>query len=75
MARSLKKGPFADASLLKKVDAMNAAVPSSKSANAVLSVRTKSLTLPWISSGIASKAVSLFASGMSFPSSVSASPV
>ena len=24
MARSLKKGPFADASLLKKVDAMNA---------------------------------------------------
>ena len=23
MARSLKKGPFADASLLKKVDAMN----------------------------------------------------
>ena len=25
MARSLKKGPFADASLLKKVDAMNEA--------------------------------------------------
>ena len=25
MARSLKKGPFADSSLLKKVDAMNAA--------------------------------------------------
>ena len=25
MARSLKKGPFADASLLKKIDAMNAA--------------------------------------------------
>ena len=25
MARSLKKGPFADASLLKKVDVMNAA--------------------------------------------------
>ena len=25
MARSLKKGPFADKSLLKKVDAMNAA--------------------------------------------------
>ena len=25
MARSLKKGPFADQSLLKKVDAMNAA--------------------------------------------------
>ena len=25
MGRSLKKGPFADASLLKKVDAMNAA--------------------------------------------------
>ena len=25
MARSLKKGPFADESLLKKVDAMNAA--------------------------------------------------
>ena len=25
MARSLKKGPFADASILKKVDAMNAA--------------------------------------------------
>ena len=25
MARSLKKGPFADAHLLKKVDAMNAA--------------------------------------------------
>ena len=25
MARSLKKGPFADASLLKKVEAMNAA--------------------------------------------------
>ena len=25
MARSLKKGPFADVSLLKKVDAMNAA--------------------------------------------------
>ena len=25
MARSLKKGPFADASLLKAVDAMNAA--------------------------------------------------
>ena len=25
MARSLKKGPFADASLLKKVDALNAA--------------------------------------------------
>ncbi|MDE7249714.1 MAG: 30S ribosomal protein S19, partial [Lachnospiraceae bacterium] len=24
MSRSLKKGPFADASLLKKVDAMNA---------------------------------------------------
>ena len=24
MARSLKKGPFADASLMKKVDAMNA---------------------------------------------------
>ena len=24
MARSIKKGPFADASLLKKVDAMNA---------------------------------------------------
>ena len=24
MARSLKKGPFADASLLKKVEAMNA---------------------------------------------------
>ena len=24
MGRSLKKGPFADASLLKKVDAMNA---------------------------------------------------
>ena len=24
MARSLKKGPFADASLLKKVDALNA---------------------------------------------------
>ena len=24
MARSLKKGPFADASLLKKIDAMNA---------------------------------------------------
>ena len=28
MARSLKKGPFADQSLLKKVDAMNAAVVS-----------------------------------------------
>ena len=28
MARSVKKGPFADASLLKKVDAMNAAAPS-----------------------------------------------
>lgn len=31
MARSIKKGPFADASLLKKVDAMNEAgtsVPS-----------------------------------------------
>ena len=27
MARSLKKGPFADAHLLKKVDAMNAAGP------------------------------------------------
>ena len=26
MARSLKKGPFADASLLKKVDAMNQSV-------------------------------------------------
>ena len=26
MARSLKKGPFADASLLKKVDAMNACI-------------------------------------------------
>ena len=26
MARSLKKGPFADASLLKKVDALNASV-------------------------------------------------
>ena len=25
MSRSLKKGPFADASLLKKIDAMNAA--------------------------------------------------
>ena len=25
MARSVKKGPFADASLLKKVEAMNAA--------------------------------------------------
>ena len=25
MARSIKKGPFADASLLKKIDAMNAA--------------------------------------------------
>ncbi len=25
MARSLKKGPFADASLLKKIEAMNAA--------------------------------------------------
>ena len=25
MARSLKKGPFADASLLKKIDALNAA--------------------------------------------------
>ena len=25
MARSVKKGPFADASLLKKIDAMNAA--------------------------------------------------
>ena len=25
MARSIKKGPFADASLLKKVDAMNEA--------------------------------------------------
>ena len=25
MARSLKKGPFADESLLKKIDAMNAA--------------------------------------------------
>ena len=25
MARSLKKGPFADASLLKKIDAMNTA--------------------------------------------------
>ena len=25
MARSLKKGPFADASLLKKIDTMNAA--------------------------------------------------
>ena len=25
MSRSLKKGPFADASLLKKVDALNAA--------------------------------------------------
>ena len=25
MARSLKKGPFADAHLLKKVDALNAA--------------------------------------------------
>ena len=25
MARSLKKGPFADASILKKVDALNAA--------------------------------------------------
>ena len=24
MARSVKKGPFADASLLKKIDAMNA---------------------------------------------------
>ena len=24
MARSIKKGPFADASLLKKIDAMNA---------------------------------------------------
>ena len=24
MSRSLKKGPFADASLLKKIDAMNA---------------------------------------------------
>ena len=29
MARSLKKGPFADAHLLKKVDAMNAAGPVS----------------------------------------------
>ena len=26
MSRSLKKGPFADASLLKKVDALNAAI-------------------------------------------------
>ena len=26
MARSLKKGPFADKSLLKKVDAMNAEI-------------------------------------------------
>ena len=26
MARSLKKGPFADKSLLKKVDALNAAI-------------------------------------------------
>ena len=28
MARSIKKGPFADASLLKKIDAMNAAMDS-----------------------------------------------
>ena len=29
MARSIKKGPFADAHLLKKVDAMNATVDKS----------------------------------------------
>ena len=31
MARSLKKGPFADESLLKKVDAMNASGDEKKS--------------------------------------------
>ena len=38
MSRSLKKGPFADASLLKKVDALNAAMtnPLSKPGHAVL---------------------------------------
>ena len=33
MARSLKKGPFADESLLKKVDAMNAAGDCSKASS------------------------------------------
>ena len=38
MSRSLKKGPFADASLLKKVDALNAANDKSviKTGHAVL---------------------------------------
>ena len=37
MARSLKKGPFADASLLKKVDAMNASGDKSGNQNMVSS--------------------------------------
>ena len=35
MSRSLKKGPFADQSLLKKVDALNAANDKSKLGHAV----------------------------------------
>ena len=35
MARSLKKGPFADASLLKKIDAMNAAGRQIRNQNVV----------------------------------------
>ena len=45
MARSLKKGPFADESLLKKVDAMNAA--SDKSVIKTWSRRSNFPILRW----------------------------
>ena len=40
MSRSLKKGPFADASLLKKVDALNAATD-----NAVITTWSRRSTI------------------------------
>ena len=44
MARSLKKGPFADAHLLKKVDALNAANKTEVTKKTVsLNMRGKSL--------------------------------
>ena len=42
MSRSLKKGPFADASLLKKVDALNAA--NDKSSRLLLDIQSLSMT-------------------------------
>ena len=43
MSRSLKKGPFADASLLKKVDALNAANDKSVDRKSVVSGKSVDL--------------------------------